>query len=158
MNWEALGAIGQMASAVIVLASVVYLAMQIRQNTKQTRLGAIQAVNASNDSAFDPIYLAENTQIFTKGQNSFSDLTAHEKNVFDMLMMRLAASFDATTYQHLQGSYDTELYESQLKFFATFFATPGGRDWLEIRKESITVATRTNLERAISKMNSVTDQ
>ena len=153
MNWNALGAIGELASAVIVLASVVYLAMQIRQNTKQTKLGAIQAVNASNDSAFDPIYLTENTKIFTKGQASFSDLNAHEKIVFDMLMMRLAASFDSTTYQHVQGSYDDELYEASLKFYATFFSTPGGRDWLEMRKGSVTKTTLTNLERAIRQVS-----
>ena len=123
--------------------------MQIRQNTKQTRLGAIQAVNASNDSAFDPIYLAENTPIFTKGQGSFLNLAEDERIVFDMLMMRLAASFDATTYQHVQGSYDTELYQASLKFYATFFASPGGREWLEMRKGSVTPTTLTNLQGAI---------
>jgi hypothetical protein len=149
LNWEALGAIGELASAVIVLVSVIYLSLQIRQNTKQTRLSAIQAVNASNDSAFDPIYLEENTKIFTKGQRSFLELSEHEKVVFDMLMMRLAASFDATTYQHEQGSYDAELYGAQIKFFATFFATPGGRDWLEMRKGSITQVTLSNLRSTI---------
>ncbi|MEE8113300.1 MAG: hypothetical protein V3T23_02990 [Nitrososphaerales archaeon] len=153
MNWEALGAIGELASAVIVLASVAYLAVQIRQNTKQTRLASIQAINASNDSAFDPIYLAENTHIFTKGQASFSDLSEHEKVVFDMLMMRLAASFDSTTYQFVQGSYDEELYEGTLKFYATFVASPGGREWLNMRKESLTSITLANLERAIEEMH-----
>lgn len=35
MNWEALGAIGEVGGAVAVVGSLVYLAVQIRQNTGQ---------------------------------------------------------------------------------------------------------------------------
>ena len=149
MNWEAIGAIGEILGAVTVLGTLAYLAVQIRQNTAQTKLDSIQAINASNDSAFDPIYLGENTRIFTKGQASYAQLDDHEKVVFDMLMMRLAASFDATTYQFVHGAYDDELYEGSLKFYATFMASPGGQQWLAFRKESIGRVTLENLEKAI---------
>ena len=34
MNWEAIGAIGELLSVVVVVASVIYLAIQIRENTR----------------------------------------------------------------------------------------------------------------------------
>ena len=34
MNWEAIGALGETVGALAVLVTLVYLAMQIRQNTK----------------------------------------------------------------------------------------------------------------------------
>ena len=37
MNWEALGAIGEIAGAIGVIATLVYLATQIRQNTAAMR-------------------------------------------------------------------------------------------------------------------------
>jgi hypothetical protein len=37
INWEAIGAVGEVAGAVAVLVTLVYLATQIRQNTKSTR-------------------------------------------------------------------------------------------------------------------------
>jgi len=129
MNWEAIGAVGEILGALAVLITLVYLALQVRQNTQQVKLGSIQAVNASNDSAFEPIYIPENSKIFTKGQQSYADLTDHEKQVFHMLMTRLIASFDSTSYQYLHGAYDKELYWGTAQFYHQFITSPGGAQW-----------------------------
>ncbi len=146
MNWDAIGAIGEILGAVAVLITLIYLATQIRQNTEQARLNSIQAVNASNDSAFEPIYIPENSLIFTKGQSSYSSLSDHEKLVFNMLMTRLIASFDSTTYQYLQGSYDEELYWGTAEFYSNFISSPGGSEWWETNKAPFSTACIENLD------------
>ena len=54
MNWEAIGAISQMIGALAVVVSLVYLALQIRQNTKQLeqneRVSRAASVSASATS------------------------------------------------------------------------------------------------------------
>ncbi len=146
MNWDAIGAIGEILGAVAVLVTLVYLATQIRQNTEQARLSSIQAVNSSNDSAFEPIYIPENSAIFTKGQNSYTSLTEHEKVVFHMLMTRLIASFDSTTYQYLQGSYDEDLYWGTAVFYSSFIKSPGGSDWWKEAKVPFSNSCVQNLD------------
>ncbi len=42
MNWDAIGAIAELLGAVGVIASLVYLATQLRQNTRATRASAYQ--------------------------------------------------------------------------------------------------------------------
>jgi hypothetical protein len=42
MNWEAIGAIGEILGAVGVIATLAYLAVQIRQNTKMARAATRQ--------------------------------------------------------------------------------------------------------------------
>ena len=42
MNWEAIGAIGEIFSGIAVLATLVYLAVQVRQAKKQIALTGIQ--------------------------------------------------------------------------------------------------------------------
>ena len=37
MNWDAVGAIGEIIGAVAVVATLYYLALQIRENTARTR-------------------------------------------------------------------------------------------------------------------------
>lgn len=37
MNWDALGAIGEMLGAIGVIATLLYLSVQIRQNTRAIR-------------------------------------------------------------------------------------------------------------------------
>jgi hypothetical protein len=42
MNWEAIGAIAEVLAATGVIASIVYLAIQIRDNTRTNRVTARQ--------------------------------------------------------------------------------------------------------------------
>src|SRR5215471_12958793 len=42
INWEALGAVANVLAAVGVIATLIYLSIQIRQNTKAVRSSSIQ--------------------------------------------------------------------------------------------------------------------
>ena len=48
VNWEAAGAIGELIGAVAVILTLLYLATQIRQNTKSNQTAAIQMMSAQN--------------------------------------------------------------------------------------------------------------
>ena len=53
MNWEAIGAIGEVLGAVGVIASLIYLAIQVRQNTRSVEAATYQSVAESMaDSCF----------------------------------------------------------------------------------------------------------
>ena len=57
MNWQAIGAIGELLGGVVVVASLVFLAIQIRRNTQALQLGVAEETNRSFSS-----YLAMFTQ------------------------------------------------------------------------------------------------
>ena len=149
LPWDAIGAIGELIGALVVVVSVLYLAVQVRQNTSQAKLSSAQAINASNDSAFNPIYIPENSMIFSKGQQSLDSLNEHESFVFHMLMSRLMASIDTTSYQYREGMYEDEIYGSMLKFYGQLFSTPGGRSWFNANKHLCSAETLSRLEGAI---------
>lgn len=46
MNWEAIGAIGEIVGALAVFLTLIYLAIQIRQNTKAVHASAIDSANS----------------------------------------------------------------------------------------------------------------
>jgi hypothetical protein len=48
VNWEALGAIANLFAAIGVIATLIYLSIQIRQNNNQLR-GADSSVNLKSD-------------------------------------------------------------------------------------------------------------
>ncbi len=68
MNWDAIGAIGELVGAVGVIATLGYLAVQIRQNTNAVKLGTSHAVAeefrgmfalaASNQGVLDSLIVA----------------------------------------------------------------------------------------------------
>ena len=47
MNWEVIGATGEWAGAIVVVATLFYLARQVRQNTRASRARASYAINDS---------------------------------------------------------------------------------------------------------------
>jgi len=46
MNWEAIGAVGETVGALAVLVTLVYLSIQIRQNTKSVQAAAVDSANS----------------------------------------------------------------------------------------------------------------
>jgi hypothetical protein len=64
MNWDALGALGELVGAAAVLATLVYLSIQVRANSLQIRLGSAISLNHRINEAFDPLCNNDrNTQI-----------------------------------------------------------------------------------------------
>ena len=57
MNWDAIGAIAETLGAVGVIASLVYLATQIRQNTSTVRSSAASSLAETNMSL--SVFLAQ---------------------------------------------------------------------------------------------------
>ena len=130
MGWTAVAAIGQVIGATAVVGTLIYLSIQVRQNTAQSRISASQAVDTSNMQSFEPIYIPENSRILTKGHTTPDKLTEHELEVFKLLMGRIiGGSFNTTSYYHSQGSYDDELYRTLSMFYQTLVFTRGGLMW-----------------------------
>ena len=76
-------------------------------------------------------------------------LDDHEQQVFNLLMTRLIASFDATTYQFQSRSFDAERYQGMAVFYSSFIATPGGSKWYAEFGGFFAAATHESLVRAL---------
>ena len=82
MNWDAIGAIGEVVGAAAVVVSIVYLAVQIRQNTSSTKSAveseiALALANAAFEGADGPI-----PEIMFRGLGDFDKLNDEEKARF----------------------------------------------------------------------------
>ena len=57
MNWEAIGAIGEVLGAIGVIVTLAYLAVQIRQNTRDIRcyIRALRSGSGAGSRGFPPV-------------------------------------------------------------------------------------------------------
>ena len=63
-----LGAIGELLAAIATVGTLIYLALQIRENSKQLRVTSINGLNELINYAYDPIYVSErNTEAWLVG-------------------------------------------------------------------------------------------
>ena len=67
MNWEALGAIGEIVGAVAVVLTLGYLALQIRQNTPSVRASTVQAISDSAQGRLLALQNVENARVWRIG-------------------------------------------------------------------------------------------
>ncbi len=86
MNWDAIGAIGEVIGGVGVIATLLYLSIQIRQNTKATEKqsvrDAMEFIYSSSSPLIQDQALAE---IYLRGMTRFEDLDEPEKIRFHYL-------------------------------------------------------------------------
>ena len=82
MNWEAIGAIGEILGAMAVFASLIYLAIQIRAQIGQQRKLAIENLTDNWLSALETQTHPEIAAVWTKGMSDFDALDLSEQAQF----------------------------------------------------------------------------
>lgn len=133
MNWEAIGAIGEIAGAIGVIVTLAYLSVQLRHNTKASRLSAIQAAS-ENSSRFSELLAsdAELSELVWRGLRAPDSLDPAEKRRFiaaiNVFMRREAVAF----YLHREGLMPEELWAARLGGLTGTLNQPGTLLYLDL--------------------------
>ena len=139
MNIQDWGAIGEIVGALAVVASLIYLAAQIRQNTRQislglesTKLAAFeQNVESGNRARELFITNPEITDLFLKGLADYRSLRSTEKFRCNMLFRNLFSGIQGGYIRQLTLDADPEGFKGIGKTLDSLLENPGIHQWLE---------------------------
>ena len=126
MNWEAIGAIGEVLGAVGVIATLVYLTMQVRQNTR-----SINSNNSNNVmTGFNQLNVAlgtdaETTQILYQGFYGIGQLSDVDRHRFTHLMNGFFNIFRNLYHQYLDGTFPEAQWQVWALEAKQLMKTPG---------------------------------
>ena len=134
MNWDAIGAVGEILGAVAVLFTLIYLARQIKQNTQEVRSSNYHAITGS----FNAINMivaqnAELARVFKLGNDSFSSMSEEEQTQYNFLMHSAFRVMDVLHYQSHHGTGDTTLWEAEKPTIDSLLMPRGAREWWSTR-------------------------
>lgn len=124
MNWDAVGAIAELVGAVGVIASLAYLALQIRQNTQHIDFNT-RAIRSSTFQNFSDTFggfedlLLENEDLGRVWIAGISgELEAHdgERIQFNNLAHKFFRMYEVLFLQYQSGLVETSLFESAHRF------------------------------------------
>ena len=135
MNWDALGAIGEIVGAIAVVASLIYVAVQIRQNTRQSRLASFEsAVRGTSNWHHNLAGNPEMLRALFQGQRDYEGLSPEDRLRFQSLMItwimeyqNFKMSFDEGT--HERGAFSDRSLGELEKNILSLLRTPGGQQW-----------------------------
>ena len=132
MSIQDLGAIGETVGAVAVVITLIYLAKQIRENSRQIRVSSITAINQLINEGFDPIYNNQAySEVWFRGLESRELLDDFQRNLFDLFMARLMNSFCTVLVQYQNDTLDEIDYQRYVGVYRGIAKSEGGQQWLK---------------------------
>ena len=135
MNWEMLTAIGQLATVCIGVPSIIYFAIQLREQTRERRQAAVNALTVQWGELTKALHEnAEFTALFLRGVQSFHDLDVVSKLRFSAFQNRFFKNFEGMYYSRREGILSLELWDEIQRTMSDFLAYDGVRQWWETRR------------------------
>ncbi len=130
MNWQAIGALGELLGGVVVLASLAFLAIQIRRNTQTIRMSAAEESNRSFSSYAALFTQPGVSRIYRIGLASPDELDDDELITFNAV---ISTFFNFLSYAHrVRSSGVPNLWSNERALATTaiyILRQPGGQRW-----------------------------
>ena len=125
MNWIALSTIVELLGAIAVLATLVYLAAQTRQNADAITANTRQAILASDQEFLQAIRDDPELELLRYK----SELTDREKIRLYFLYLTFARMRESNWFQYQSGVLDRYTWESYRNSIVVMYSTPNGIKW-----------------------------
>jgi hypothetical protein len=127
---EALGNIGDFLGGIGVVITLIYLAGQIRQNTRSIRTSAFQAAQRDIADKLDGLSNdPELIRIYFDGNHEFESFSQEDRRRYATFMTGWLRRYETLLYQTRLGNIDREQWEGVLSELRTAFKYPGARAW-----------------------------
>ena len=128
MTFEQLGGLGEFIGALAVLSSLIYVAREIRENSRATRLAAMQSsmLAAQNVMALQ-VQDRDLARVIRVGMTDPDELTEDEFQQFRIWLFLVLRVHEDMFVQHKAGVIDDDTWLARADSLRTVFATPGGR-------------------------------
>jgi hypothetical protein len=130
MTIDQLGSIGEVAAALATIATLFYLASQIRQNTRATRAASFHGVTDSMNHV--NVAVAQSPQlarIWNTGVVDRASLDDDERYQFDLLLLSYFHVFETLHYQARMGAGEGDLLVAEERSLLFLLSNNGIWDW-----------------------------
>ena len=152
MNWDAIGAVGEIMGALAVVVSVAYLAVQIRKQTAESRLAAARELSTlyintlratREDKEFASVYL--------KAIQHYDDLPIDERFRVAIAIQEAFRMFEQHFVHIRQQKVDPIFVESVNLSFEEWLTFPGVQSWWDQSKDMFVTQFRDHVDDLIEK-------
>lgn len=137
MTLETLYFIAQIVAALAIVASLVFVGLQIRAQTREQWLVRIQDRNEALNRFFEILNdRPENREVFVAGLVSFQSLSPPDRVLFDNIMTSIARTALIYKRQLLSEDITQESFQQFIDHMTPFWGAPGCAEWVKARGET----------------------
>ncbi len=130
-----LAAIGQLAAVFVGIPSLIYLALQIREQTRERRQAAVNHLSVQWGDLTKSLHdNAEFGAIYLRGVQSFADLDGLSKLRFSAFLNRFFKNFEGMYFSHCDRILTESLWGEIERTMSDVIAYPGVQQWWKTRR------------------------
>ncbi|MFN2542356.1 MAG: hypothetical protein ABR514_09355 [Chthoniobacterales bacterium] len=147
MNLETISAIAQLTAAIGVIASLFYLAAQIRQNTHSQRSIVVDSLTHSLINLIGPQGSDLNlTRGFASAIEDWHGVTEEDRIRAIAVLFNTFKLFENAWFQQRQGTLDAEQWEGWDIHIRIYYHRPGVKIWWSLRRGMFAAGFRSYVE------------
>jgi hypothetical protein len=157
MNWEAIGAVGEVVGAAGVIISLLYLAVQIRGDARAKRAATTHDLSVATADAL--LAIANNpglAEVYFRGIHDHASLDGAELPRFSALLGFMCRGWEDEFFQWREGHFDSRLWRGFDAAIDDFFAFPGVQTWWRTRSHWYSEPFQSLVEGKISEQRTPT--
>ncbi len=153
MNWEAIGAVGEVVGGVGVILTLVYLAVQIRQNTAMMTAQTVQAsIDATQRVLLFRAEHPEMRAVLRKAREN-AELNTDEFELLTAYLQAAFMNFQARLQHNTRGVFDASVNESYERILVDYLEAPYVQRWWTYSKALYGDAFREHCDQIIERLN-----
>jgi len=134
-----LGSLGELIAAIATVATLVYLAAQVRQNTRALRSSTFQGISEQMANNVEPIVVhPEVAALLLKGTAGLDGLTPEGRLRFQSILVMSFRRMEAVYVQAQLGSIDSDLTLGFERSMLSLLYSVGGAEWWSTAKVTFT--------------------
>ncbi len=130
MTIQDLGSLGEFITALATLATLIYVAVQIRQNTRSVRASSFR------DSSSDIFYIIDQlaldpelNRVYFAGTRDYASLSPEDRRRFGTYMSSLLGRWENLVFQSEQGVLDPMSFTFFFENLRVSYSQPGTQQW-----------------------------
>ncbi len=142
MDIMELGAIGELVGAGAVVASLIYVGLQIRQTTRQMKISSNEGTTRDFRDFIRQALVGGYSKVFSDGLENYESLDERERLDFAFLMFDMFKSFENVYYHYLHGSMGEDAWLAWKRLLASYAVAPGAQHYWSVRRDIFTTEFR----------------
>jgi hypothetical protein len=132
MTLQDLANLGEAIGAIAVIASLIYLAFEIRQNTRAMRRAATQDIHRSlNDQTRCLVESPDLAALYFRASHRPEELTGEERFRFKFLLAYVLSNFELAIEYYREGLLSDDMVEGYVEGLRPLFENPLVVEWWE---------------------------
>ncbi len=122
MNWDAIGAVGEIIGAAAVVISLAYLALQIRTQNRESRIAATHEILEAFRNVSIPFQDESNATVMLNAMKDFNSLEEVDRVRTIAMVTPMFRVWEEAFYQYQRGRLENAMWISMSMQYSDFMA------------------------------------